>query len=124
VRYSYRIESLDRAGNVSASTALTAWPSPIVAPGYLEVVHSGPLIDWRSVRRARYYNMQVWRDGRKILSVWPSRSRYRLSSNWTFRDRRHRLSEGRLTVYVWPGFGRKAAVRYGPLWGRTAFVVG
>jgi hypothetical protein len=27
-------------------------------------------------------------------------------------------------VYVWPGFGRKAAVRYGPLWGRTTFVVG
>jgi hypothetical protein len=124
VRYRYRIESLDRAGNVSASTALTAWPSPIVSPRYLDVVHSGPLIDWRAVKRARYYNMQVWQDGRKILSVWPNRSRYRLRSSWTYRDRRHRLSEGRLTVYVWGGFGRKAAVRYGPLWGRTAFVVG
>jgi hypothetical protein len=124
VRYRYRIESLDRAGNVSASTALTAWPSPIVSPGYLEVVHSGPLIDWRAVRRATYYNMQVWRNGRKILSTWPSRSRYRLRSSWAYGDRRHRLSEGRLTVYVWAGFGPKAAVRYGPLWGRTAFVVG
>ena len=82
--YRYRIASLDLAGNVSALGEVTAWPSPFLAPGYREVVHAAPLVDWRSVRQATYYNMQLWRNGRKILSVWPARSQYRLRSSWTF----------------------------------------
>ena len=116
--------SVDRVGNVSAQTGATAWPSPIVAPRYLEVVHSPPLVDWRAVKRAAYYNMQAWRDGRKILSVWPSHSRYRLRANWIFGGRRHLLTEGRVTIFVWAGFGPKWKARYGPLYGRTTFVVG
>lgn len=122
--YRYRIASIDRAGNVSPAAAVRAWPTPIVAPRYDAVVHSPPLIDWRSVRRATYYNLQVWRNGRKILSVWPLRSQYRLRSAWTFRGTRFALSPGRLTVYLWPGYGPKAAVRYGPLYGRTSFTIG
>ena len=68
--------------------------------------------------------MQVWQEGRKILSAWPARSQYRLRSSWTFQGRRHALSQGRVAVYVWPGYGSKAAVRYGPLYGRTVFTIG
>jgi hypothetical protein len=96
----------------------------MVSPGYLEVVHSAPLVDWRAVKRATYYNMQAWRDGRKILSVWPSHSRYRLRASWSFGGRRHLLSEGRVTIFVWAGFGPKWKARYGPLYARTTFVVG
>jgi hypothetical protein len=124
VLYRYRIQSFDKAGNLSAAAEVAAWPSPIVSPAYNAVVHSPPLLDWRSAPRATYYNMQVWRNGRKILSVWPLRSQYRLRSAWTFRGWRYTLSAGRVVVYVWPGFGSKAAVRYGPLYGRTVFTVG
>ena len=124
VLYRYRVASLDLAGNVSALGEVTAWPSPFLAPGYREVVHTSPLVDWRSVPRATYYNMQLWRNGRKILSVWPTRSQYRLRSSWTFNGRRHLLAGGPVTVYVWAGFGPKAAVRYGPLYGRTTFTLG
>ena len=124
VRYVYRIRSFDRAGNVSAAATALAWPTPILSPTYDAIVHSPPLVDWRSVRNASYYNMQLWRDGRKLLSVWPDRSQYRLRSTWTFAGRRHMLSGGSVTVYVWAGFGPKAAANYGPLYGRTRFTVG
>jgi HYR domain len=124
VRYLYRIRSFDHAGNRSRAATVSAWPTPILWPRYDAVVHSPPVVDWRSVRNATYYNMQVWRDGRKLLSVWPLVSRYRLRSSWTFKGKRHMLSGGRVTVYVWPGFGPKAAVRYGPLYGRTRFTLG
>jgi HYR domain len=124
VRYVYRIRSFDLAGNVSAASTASAWPTPILSPVYDAIVHSPPLVDWRSVRNATYYNMQMWRNGRKLLSVWPSGSQYRLRSSWTFQGRRHMLSGGQVTVYVWAGFGSKAAANYGPLYGRTRFTVG
>lgn len=124
VLYRYRIASLDHAGNVSAVRVVTAWPSPISRPAYRSVVHRPPLVDWRPVTRASYFNMQVWRDGRKILSVWPRFSQYRLSSSWTYKGKRHMLAGGQVSVYVWAGFGPKAAARYGPLYGRTVFIVG
>ena len=124
VLYRYRIASLDHAGNVSAVREVTAWPSPISRPGYRSVVHRPPLVDWKPVRRAAYFNMQVWRDGRKILSIWPRLSQYRLSSSWTFKGKRHMLAGGQVSVYVWAGFGPRAAARYGPLYGRTVFLVG
>jgi HYR domain len=124
VFYRYRIASLDRAGNASPVGEVTAWPSPILSPRYGQVVHSPPLVDWRPVRRATYYNMQLWRGGKKILSVWPLTSQYRLRSSWTFKGKRHVLSDGQVSVFVWAGFGPKAAVRYGPLYGRTVFRVG
>ena len=124
VRYRYVIRSVDRAGNRSRAVSAIARPSAVFSPRYDSLVRRPPLVDWRSVRRATYYNMQLWRNGRKLLSVWPLRSRYRLRSSWTFGGRRHSLAPGRFTVYVWPGFGRKAAVRYGPLLGSTSFRVG
>ena len=124
VSYRYRIASLDRAGNASPVGEVTAWPGPILTPRYGEIVHSPPLVDWRPVRRATYYNMQLWRGGKKILSVWPVTSQYRLRSSWVFKGRRHVLSDGQVSVFVWAGFGPKAAVRYGPLYGRTVFRVG
>jgi hypothetical protein len=124
VLYLYRIISFDHAGNASTARLTSGWPTPILRPAYDAVVHTPPLVDWRSVRNATYYNMQVWRNGRKILSVWPGASSYRLRSSWTFQGRRHMLSGGRVTVYLWPGFGSKAAARYGPLYGRTRFTLG
>ena len=115
---------LDRGREVPRPVEVEAWPSPIVSPRYHAVVHTPPLVDWRSAPRATYYNMQVWRDGRKILSVWPARSQYRLRSSWTFQGRRHALSQGRFGVYMWAGYGSKAAARYGPLYGRTVFTIG
>lgn len=124
IRYRYMIRSFDRAGNRSGAVEVLARPSAVFSPRYDALVRRPPLVDWRSVRNASYYNMQLWRNGRKLLSVWPLSSRYRLRASWTFQGRRYSLAPGRFTVYVWPGFGAKAAVRYGPLLGSTSFRVG
>jgi hypothetical protein len=124
VIYRYRMATLDAAGNVAAPSEVGARPSAVFAPAWRAVVHRPPLVDWTSVRRATYYNMQLWRGGRKILSVWPTSSRYRLRATWVFRGKRHVLSDGPLTVYVWPGFGPKAAARYGGVLGWTSFRIG
>jgi hypothetical protein len=122
VKYQYRVVSIDEAGNVSDRRFTTARPSRVFTPQYRATVRAPVLVDWTSVRKASYYNMQVWRHGRKILSVWPFRSRYRISSSWRFNGKRYFMNEGLHVVYVWPGFGPKAAARYGGLVGSTAFL--
>ena len=82
-----------------------------------------PLVDWTSVRRATYYNVQVWRRGHKVLSLWPWRSSLQMRGTWRYRGRTYTLSAAGYTVLVWPGFGSKAAARYGPLLGSTSFRV-
>ena len=75
------------------------------------------------MRNATYYNMQVWRNGRK-----PQRLAQRLAVQAPLEldvpGPAAMLSGGQVTVYVWAGFGSKAAANYGPLYGRTRFTVG
>jgi hypothetical protein len=82
-------------------------------------VRRAPLLDWVTVRRARFYNVQVWRDGSKILSRWPERSRLRMPSRWMQDGVRYSLSmSGRYDVYVWPRFRG----RYGKRIDHTYFI--
>jgi hypothetical protein len=124
VRYVYALRSIDRVGNRSPSAKVKARASKILKPAYDALRDSPPRVDWMPVRKATYFNMQVWREGRKVLSVWPQRSSYRLRARWTYGGRRYSLGVGRYLVYVWPGFGPKSAVRYGSLLGWTAFRIG
>lgn len=124
VLYRYRIVSYDTAGNASSPHYTRERPSRLFAPEWDAVHTRPPLVAWTAVRRATYYNIQLWRNGRKVLSRWPGRARYQLPATWRFGRRSYALSEGRYTLYVWPGFGGKAAARYGPLLGWTAFRIG
>ncbi|MBV9805388.1 MAG: hypothetical protein JO130_19470 [Solirubrobacterales bacterium] len=71
-----------------------------------------------------YYNVQSYRDGAKILSVWPAKARLLLRRRWRYDGHRYRLKPGRYRWYVWPGFGKRRAARYGPMIGSSTFVVG
>jgi hypothetical protein len=86
-------------------------------------VRRPPLLRWMRVRRARYYNVQLYRGVRKVLSVWPERPRYQLQRRWSYAGKRRRLTPGRYRWYVWPGYGRPSNARYGDLLGRRAFRV-
>ena len=121
VRYRYRIRSIDKARNASAAVGAIGRPSKILSPAFGAELGTPPLVDWRSVADAAYYNVQVWRNGRKILSVWPLRSRYQMRWRWTYRGRSYALTTGGYHVYVWPGFGSKASADYGRLLGWTSF---
>jgi hypothetical protein len=119
--YVYEAAVYDTAGNVSASTSTQARPSAFLLPRWNAALKRPPTLRWAAVRRAAYYNIQVWRNGRKILSRWPGGPRFRLQRTWTHQGRRYSLRDGTYFAYAWPGFGPQNAGRYGRLIGWTKF---
>jgi hypothetical protein len=117
----YAITSYDRAGNASRKVTLVVRPDVLLKPRAGTRVRKAPLLDWASVPRATYYNVQLYRGSRKILSAWPGRSRLKLRPTWSYEDAVNRLSKGTYRWYVWPGFGRRSLVRYGQLLGQGSF---
>jgi hypothetical protein len=121
-RYRYVVKLIDQAGNAAGARA-TAVPtgSPLLSPAKGARLRSAPLLAWKPVRRARYYNVQLVHDGDKVLSRWPREAKLRLHRTWRFADRRQRLVRGRYCWYVWPGLGAPSKRRYGELLGKSCF---
>ncbi len=123
VRYRYTLLATDLAGN-TARRSLVVTPGPrLLVPSQNTLVSRPPVLRWTPVRRASYYNVQLYWGNRKVLSTWPDGARLQLASTWSFGGRRYRLRPGKYRWYVWPGFGRRAAARYGRLIGSRTFRV-
>jgi hypothetical protein len=121
--YRYSVAVLDRAGNrAQAQVRAVPTASKLLNPPRGARVENPPLLVWKPVRRARYYNVQLHRSG-KVLTRWPRTTQLQLRSSWRFRGERFRLAPGRYRWYVWPGFGRRSAQRYGRLLGTSTFRV-
>ena len=83
-RYRYRVTLTDAAGNRAAG-AVRIVPRPhLIGPPRGAVLEAPPLLRWTPVRGAGYYNVQLYRDGRKVLSAWPRRPRLQLPATWRF----------------------------------------
>jgi len=123
----YLIVSYDKAGNASAPVAVTVKPSALLrAPrdgSHVRATHP-PVMRWSPVSGARYYNVQLWRAGHKVLSAWPLKPRFPVARAWTFQGHHFRLEAGHYTWFVWPSMRPLPAVAYGPLVGRASFRVG
>jgi hypothetical protein len=113
-RYRYVVTLIDQAGNTSADAA-SAVPttSPLLLPARGAHIHNAPTLVWKPVRRAHYYNTQLFRQGHKILTRWPRAPHLQL----------RKLTPGRHCWYVWPGFGKRSQHRYGDLLGKSCFTV-
>jgi LysM repeat protein len=120
-RFVYALRSVDRARNASPRAKIEGRASKILKPAFGSLHDSPPLIDWAFVRDAAFFNLQLWRDGRKILSAWPVRSAHRLPATWRYNGGRYSLRSDRYRVYVWAAFGSKPHTHYGPLLGWTEF---
>jgi hypothetical protein len=121
-RYAYAVRVRDAAGNWDDGAASVVPRPHLLAPARLKTLRRGnpPVLKWTPVRKATYYNVQLFRDGRKVMSVWPEKARYQLKKRWTYRDKPRRLVPGRYRWVVWPGYGRRAKTNYGePLGPRT-----
>jgi hypothetical protein len=125
VTYAYRVVGLDAAGNAASATAGITPGRRLIEPVRLAGVAAAasPVLRWTAVVGARYYNVQLYRSGRKILSAWPSAPRLALRRTWTYRGRRYRLVPGRYRWFVWPGFGPRRAHRFGRVIGPGTFVI-
>ncbi|MBD0290813.1 MAG: hypothetical protein ICV74_06115, partial [Thermoleophilia bacterium] len=125
ITYRYAVSSVDASEMRSDEVLVVARPvaSRLVTPLDGARLVAPPLLRWTAPARATYYNVQLWRNGRKILSAWPSSPRLRLHASWTYRGRTFRLVPGTYVWYVWPGYGRRASARYGKALGHRAFFV-
>src|SRR5215216_593647 len=130
----FEVRAVDAAGNIDSSPAAHRWTiatqrrtvksaSALFAPTSGARVAAPPLLRWRTAARATYYNVQLYRGRVKVLSTWPARPRLQLRTRWTFLGRQQRLSPGSYRWYVWPGYGRPSARRYGRLLGQSSFVL-
>jgi hypothetical protein len=138
VKYRYTVTAYDEAGNgaakglavksaVTTSTRAvptrTAGTSALTRPRTGARLDAPPVLAWRAVAKATYYNVQLYRGGQKILTAWPEGTTYRVQSTWRFDGRAYKLTPGTYRWYVWPGFGQRKANRYGKLLGTRTFVV-
>jgi hypothetical protein len=142
VKYRYTVTAYDEAGN-GAAKALLAHPRSVATPARSTPerskparskpaltrpapgarVSAPPLLIWAAVAEASYYNVQLYRNGQKILTAWIRHPKLQLEKSWRFDGRRYALGPGRYRWYVWPGFGPPSAGRYGKLVGTRTFVV-
>lgn len=111
-RYRYVVTLIDQADNRSADAA-SAVPtsSSLLLPARGAHVRRAPLLVWKPVRRASYYNAQLFHGNRKLLTRWPRVPRLQLRS----------LAAGHYCWYVWPAFGKRSERRYGHLLGSSCF---
>ena len=100
----------------------TTRSTAMISPKFGAIVRSAPMLRWRPVRKARFYNLQVFRRGHKMLSVWPGRARFRLHARWVFRGDEYRLRPGKYTWLVYPAFGTPSNPRYGKVLGLSSFI--
>jgi HYR domain len=120
----------DRHGNVatgsfavSISIVRAVRRAALFSPAPGAFVSGPTMLAWRAVPRARFYNVQLHRNGRKVLTRWPKRPRFMLRSVWRHEGRTYRLRRGVYTWFVWPAFGVPANPRFGKLLGRSSFRV-
>jgi hypothetical protein len=123
----YTVVSYDKAGNASPGGAVfVVSPSALLsspAEGTVVKARRPVPLRWRRVPGARYYNVQLYRGGRKVLSAWPLSARFHLRRAWTYQGHDFRLKRGRYTWYVWPSMKPLPYVAYGPIVGQSSFVV-
>jgi hypothetical protein len=122
--HAYRIRSYDKAGNVSSAVDVKVPASALLlSPADGARIHRPPTFRWRAVPRAHYYNVQLWQNGEKILSLWPTSPKLKLAPTWTYKGRHYRLKPGRYIWFVWPGFGPPQKGIYGQPIGQSSFSV-
>jgi hypothetical protein len=137
IEYRYVVYTVDTAGNRSAGVALLVMPkrSALRIPANGSRLKKAPKrFVWTRDPRADYYNLQLYSgadlvlqattsaaETRKILSVWPTKPSFRLKNPWKWQGRRYRMKRGVYSWYVWPGYGKRADVNYGPLMGSATF---
>jgi hypothetical protein len=121
-KYRYTVTASDAAANSVSKTMTVTATGPLLSPTPGEHVSSPPRLIWTRVKGASYYNVQLLRGGRRILSAWPRRPSLQLARQWTYKGRHYRFGAGFYRWYVWPGFGRLVQANYGRLLGGSSFV--
>ena len=123
-RRRYLVTSIDRAGNRAVDRAhAVPTSSPLLSPAEGARLEKPRLLDWEGVKRATYYNVQLYRGHEKVLTRWPRSSELQLPEKWRFAGVRRRFGPGSFTWFVFPAFGERSDRRFGELLGKSTFRV-
>jgi hypothetical protein len=109
--------AFDRSGNVSPAARLPVTLASLIPlrPLTGSVVATAPRLTWKAHQGTAYYNLQLFRNGRRVLVAWPPRTSFRPART---------LEAGTYVWYVWPAVRHKgASPTFGALIGRATFVV-
>jgi hypothetical protein len=123
VRYRYAISMADLAGNVATKTVTALEQAVLYGPAPGATLRLPPTLRWQAVKGARFYNVQLYRGSKKILSAWPKTASLRLATSWSFAGKRQRLVPGLYRWYVWPARGTRERPTYGRVLGSSTFRV-
>jgi hypothetical protein len=137
VSYRYIVHSLDKNGNKSEGVPVNVTP-------HLQLLKTPPdgarlaaipkKFVWARDSKAAYYNFQLFLGGslvlqstdaepRKILSTWTTGPSLNFKNPWKWEGKSYKIAKGTYTWYVWPGYGARADVKYGPLMGSATFQI-
>ena len=73
-----------------------------------------PLLTWKPFKGTKYYNVQLFVNGKRVLVGWPTKASYKVPSG--------KLQPGTYVWYVWPAVGsKKGTAKFGKLIGRATF---
>jgi hypothetical protein len=125
LEYRYLVVSVDQEGLASAGVAAAAQPKPTLlkTPKDGARLRKAPKLSWVANSEANYYNVQLFRGDKKILSIWPVKTASTLKNKWKYQGHTYKLSPGVYRWYVWPGFGARKAVDYGEMLGFSTFQI-
>ena len=75
---------------------------------------SSPELTWKATKGSTYYNVQVFRNGKRMLVGWPGKASYRIPAG--------KLKPGTYVWFVWPAVQHKGSTpTFGKLIGRAIF---
>jgi hypothetical protein len=124
--YRYVLVAFDRSGMGSSGVVVLATPRPqlLVSPKPGAKLRAPVLFRWKRINHATYYNLQLFLNGKKVLSIWPRSTQLTLKGHWKWGGKlRHLVKGGRYTWFVWPGLGLRSNGKYGQLLGFNSFQV-
>lgn len=122
-KYRYQLVVADQAGNRSGRTVTAGPLAALYLPAAGATVRGPVTLAWQAVPGATFYNLQLYRNGVKVLSVWPNRPTFRLGRTWRFAGRVQQLAPGRYVWHLWPAKGTLERPRFGARLGSSTFVV-
>ena len=107
-----------RGGNYSLPARKVVSLAPLIPlrPTTGSSVRTAPRLTWKAQGRTAYYNVQVFRNGSRVLTGWPSKPAFSIP--------RGKLRPGTYVWFVWPAVrhpGKPAT--FGRLIGRATFVL-
>ena len=120
-KYNYVLTVFDAAGNSSTAGTAAVPDGSTLRPFIDTELQEVPLLSWGKVKKASYYNLQLFKGKKKVMSIWPRTTKAQLPEHWKYRGRKQTLTTGLYRWYVWPGHGSMKRHKYGKLVGSSTF---